>query len=302
MISFKVLENDKDIRAFLSENSDATALHEGELFAMLKSNIDSSEGAEIAATVACGCLVLRIYDGEYLFTCPTNLSAEASVFAACDEVRKYARKQEIPVTFIDVTEYELPDVSEPFRLAEVYEMDDEGEVLMVKAMTELDALEDVPSLVGERVELIPLEEKHIPDYARLAKNEKVNALFGYNYKEDYESPNDRLFYDIAEGEREAGIALALAIIHKGEFVGEASMFSFDYQGGAEVAIRLLPEFWGRGLGSDALSQLVSLAKAMDLKRITTAVKKENRASIAMTKKHMNYVRDEDDTVLFEREI
>ena len=94
----------------------------------------------------------------------------------------------------------------------------------------------------------------------------------------------------------------MAIIYEGHFAGEASIFAFDYLGGAKVAIRLLPEFWGKGLGSDSLSLVVKLASEMNLEHISTAVKKENLASIAMTKKHMNYKCDDEDTAVFELEL
>jgi RimJ/RimL family protein N-acetyltransferase len=98
----------------------------------------------------------------------------------------------------------------------------------------------------------------------------------------------------------SGISSTFAIRHEGKFAGEAVIFGFDYVGGAKVAIRLLPEFWGLGIGSEALELLLFVAEKFDLKRVSTAVKKENVPSIKMTGKFMDYKREEDDTVIFEK--
>ena len=82
-------------------------------------------------------------------------------------------------------------------------------------------------------------------------------------------------------------------------MGEAAIFNFDYVGGAKVAIRLLPEFWGKGIGSEALRLLLEVAKEVDLRTVSTAVKKENTSSIRMTEKYMNYKGDNGDTAVFE---
>ena len=302
MISFKVLNKDTDVDKFISEINGLFANEEikAEMEEMLLSYIED-EDAEFAAAVSFGCLLVRIYDGEYLFLCPIPINESASIVNATDEVRKYAIHEEIPITFIDVHEDDLDSITESFRFAEMHEMDEDG-IYMVKPLTELDQMEELPPLSGDKVSLLPICEENIHDYARLCRSEQVNKLFGYDYKEDYEDPDDRLFYDIVESERDGGIGLAMAIIYEGHFAGEASIFAFDYLGGAKVAIRLLPEFWGKGLGSDSLSLVVKLAREMNLEHISTAVKKENLASIAMTKKHMNYKCDDEDAAVFELEL
>jgi RimJ/RimL family protein N-acetyltransferase len=102
-----------------------------------------------------------------------------------------------------------------------------------------------------------------------------------------------------EAERNMGLSMSFAIRYEGSFAGEAVIFGFDFVGGAKVAIRLLPEFWGKGIGSEALELLLEVSKEIDLKTVTTAVKKENAPSIRMTGKYMNYKCDEDDTAVFE---
>lgn len=303
MISFKVIKTPEDISEFLTEISPIFESADSvcEVEEMLLSYIEDEE-AEFAVSVAEGCLIVRIYDGEYLFLCPIPIGKKPSIMDAAEEIRKYAIKQEIPVTFIDVPEGNLDDITENFRFASMHSMDEDGDVYMVKTMTELDCMKKLPNLVGERVSLTPIYEEYIADYGRLCRSSEVNRLFGYDYKEDFDDPDDRLFYDIMDREKDAGLALSMAIIHNGKFAGEASVFAFDYVGGARIAIRLLPEFWGCGIGSESLDLTIKLAREMDLRRIYTDVKLENTASIRMTEKFMNHLRDEGDNAIFELEL
>lgn len=299
MISFKVLKNEGDVKAFIKENSSAIGTQKSEIAEMLKSNIENADGAEIAATLAAGCLTLRIYDGEYLFTCPVALSDDAEVFAAADEIRKYAIKEEIPLTFIDVYEDDVSEVCEPFRFVGVHPMDDSGEVFIVVPETEAGQLEELPTVKGEKITLDAISEEDISDYAFLCRDNEVNRLYGNDYKEDFGDASDEAFFQRMSFEVESGISMTFTVRYDGAFAGEASIFAFDFIGGAKVAIRLLPEFWGKGIGSEALDLILGVARDIDLKRISTSVKKENVSSIAMTKKYMSYIGDENDTALFE---
>lgn len=303
MISFKIIKTAEDISEFLADISSIFESADSmcEVEEMLLSYIED-EDVEFAVSVAEGCLLVRIYDGEYLFLCPIPIGKKPSIMDAAEEIRKYAIKQEIPVTFIDVPEGDVDDITENFRFTSMHSMDEDGDVYMVKTMTELDRMEKLPKLSGKKVSLTPIYEEYIADYGRLCRSEQVNRLFGYDYKEDFTDPDDRLFYDIMDREKDAGLALSMAIIHDGKFAGEASIFAFNYVGGARIAVRLLPEFWGCGIGSESLELTIKLAKEMDLRRIYTDVKLENVASIKMTEKFMTHIRDEGENAIFELEL
>lgn len=299
-MNFKLIKNAASADEFIKENkksfnskSAAESVRD-----MICSYLEVSEGAELAAAIASGSLVFRIFDGEYVFTCPITLSESASVTDACEEIRRYAIREEIPVSIIDAGLYELPYVEEAFRFCESFEMDEDGEVFMVHPITEAGRVEELPTLLGERSALTAIFEDDIPDFARLCRNENTNRLFGYNYKEDYEDAPDEHFYNVMRSEEAEGLALSFAIRYEGHFAGEASLFGFDYLGGARVAVRLLPEFYGKGLGSEALSLIIDFARDIDIKTLETAVKRENLPSIKMTGKFMSYIRDEGDTAIF----
>ena len=308
MISFKILPERDDAPEYLDGVRDHFASEDAllEIEELLLGYLDmNGEGGEVAVTVSSGCFLTRIYDEEngYSFICPIPISDEASIYDAAEEIRRYAIKEEIPVVFIDVYQDDLPEVCEPFRLTEPQAMDDDGEVFFVATCTEAQYLEEPPTIEGERATLSPLSEDDIPEYARLCRHPEVNRLYGNDYRDDYgEDTTDDTFFMRAESEFYQGTGITLAIRHEGRFAGEAAIFAFDYVGGAKVAIRLLPEFWGKGLGSDALCMMLDLAREIDLKRLGTAVKKENTPSIRMTGKYMNYKFDEGDTAVFEAEL
>lgn len=304
MISFKILGDKCALTEFLEESRSAFS-SEGifsemeELLSGYMEMDDDGEKAEIAVTISHGCLLVRIFTYDYAFLCPVPIGDDASITDAADEVRKYAIKEELPATFIDVYADDVSEVSEPFRFIDARAMDESEEVFVVSALTEIDMVDGVPTVEGEKIILDEITEADAGDYARLCRHSEVNKLYGNDYKDDYGNITDLAFLERMEAERDMGLSMTFAIRYEGDFAGEAVIFGFDYVGGARVAIRLLPEFWGKGLGSEALQMLLEVSKEIGLKTVTTAVKKENTPSIRMTGKYMNYKCDEDDTAVFE---
>ena len=304
MISFKILPEREDVKGYL--DGVKNCFYDLETFEEIRDllegyyDLEGEDGhAEVAVAVSSGCFLIRVYQYDYAFLCPIPISYGASISAAADEIRKYAIKEELSLVFIDVYTDDVSEVSEPFRFVEVQPMDESGEVFVVAPETEAAQIGGLPVVEGERIVLDSIDEGDVSDYARLCRHHDVNKLYGNDYREDYGDAPDESFLSRTQFEEQAGISMPFAIRYEGRFAGEAVIFGFDYIGGAKVAIRLLPEFWGKGIGSEALELLVEVAKEIDLKYISTAVKKENASSIAMTRKYMNYKCDEGDTAIFE---
>ncbi len=304
MISFKILDDKEVLAKFLEESRDEFSADDvfSEIESLLEGymEMEGDDGnAEIAVTISHGCLLARIFTYDYVFLCPIPIGEDASISEAADEVRKYAIKEELSIAFIDVYDDDVSEVSGPFRFTDVRPMDESEEVFVVSAVTEIDMVEGVPTVEGEKIILDEITEDDAGDYARLCRHSEVNKLYGNDYKDDYGNVPDLAFFGRMDVERNMGLSMSFAIRYEGSFAGEAVIFGFDYVGGARVAIRILPEFWGKGLGSEALQMLLEVAKEIDLKTVTTAVKKENAPSIRMTGKYMNYKCDEGDTAVFE---
>ena len=240
---------------------------------------------ELAVSLDSDCLLLRVFDGgEYYFLAPFMLSESAGFSSAVRAIAAYAVKEEIPLVFSDVDAEMLSLMSEIFCFTES-ELLDDG-VYRVEVKNELDMLDNVPSLQKDGVLLTKLGKSDQIDYKRLATDVETGRYWGYDYLADEPNPDDCYFYDVAVSEFERCISLSLAVRLGDTFIGEAVIQSFDFMGGAEIAVRLLPEYRGRGLGSTALELLIDAARAIGLLTIRARVLPENAASLRLFSKYM----------------
>ncbi|WP_133678211.1 GNAT family N-acetyltransferase [Paludibacterium purpuratum] len=143
-----------------------------------------------------------------------------------------------------------------------------------------------PTLETDRLRLDPLDEHHLEAIFRIYSNPEVVRLFGQDCMTDLEQA--RYWLQVQEQMRQLdlGATWVLRLKDSGEAVGS---FSFDginrqwHNVGVSYALR--PEFWRRGLMSEALAALIALAWsgtfAGPMHRIQALVFKDNAASIAM---------------------
>ena len=284
MLSFKVVtnENKENIKEALSEKLSESEREE--LFEIIDS-IDLEDGdVEYAVTVSSGCALIRIFDfGRYLFVFPIELSDTSNPKRAVDEINEYAVLEEIERVFVDVP-CEALVLFSGFRHLDLDAEDKEATSYRVRIKTELDLLSEIPEYIGERVKLNALTEADIPDYARLSKDENVNKYWGYSYSDDVENPSDEYFYENAVREFSARTSCAFAIRADGKFVGEAILYSFDGKGGADIAIRILPEYQRRGYAVETISAIREIAEKIGLTNLRAKIKNENTPSILLFEK------------------
>ena len=257
------------------------------------------EDGEAALTLSFDTLLFRIFNfGRYAFLFPFELSADADPRSAIREIGEYAIREELPLVFSDVPSDALSFFS-GFRHMDVDAEDDEGSAYRVRIKTECELLCEIPELEYGRVTLNELCEADIYDFARLSRSEKTNRFWGYDYREDAPEAEDGYFLETARAEFSRGVAMSLAVRAGGVLVGEACLFAFDGMGGAKYAVRLLPEFFGRGLGTEASLALFRFARSVGLKRIYASVMEENTASVKMASKLMTPIGTSDGKVDFE---
>ena len=92
--------------------------------------------------------------------------------------------------------------------------------------------------------------------------------------------------------------MTLAVREGGELVGEATVYQFDYRGEAAIAVRVMRDCHGRGIGSRATRALIELAKAMGLTTLKAEIMAENAPSVKMTEKYMRREKCTDGKVYF----
>lgn len=284
MISFQPLTPEREREIIDSIFAKIPEADADEIEEILSSFCDCA--CEVAVSTSHGCILLRIFDGEYLFPYPIALTDTADEVAASDEIRLYSVKEEIPLTFIDVPSESLGELLTLFRHASAEDYDEERDAYTARVMSEAALLDEIPSVSLDGITLDALTESNKEDYARLCRDEETNRYWGYDYKADAQDADDEYFLHSALKEFSRGTALPLAIRDGGKFVGEAIIYAFDLQGGAECAIRLLTEHQGRKIGTRVLTLLLSLAKAIGLLRLYATVKNENKTSLCLFARKM----------------
>lgn len=257
----------------------------------------------VALTASSGCLLVRIFDyGRYVFVYPIPLSDGADPSLAIDEIAAYARREELPLVFSDVPREELSVFFGKYRHMNIDSEDAESESYRVGVRSECELLDTMPEIMGERISLGEPTEDDIFEIARLARDGEVNRYWGYSYLDDVGDVPDSYFFENAMRSFGAGVAMPMAIRYEGIYVGEAEYYSFDLSGGAEIAIRLLPEWQGRGLGKETLSLAIRLARRIGLLRLYATVMAENLPSIKFTSSLMTEYKRDEKTVYFVKEL
>ena len=299
MISFTVLtdENESEILALASSLlPEADTAEISDILASFTDFMD--EDVEIAVGASHGCLLIRIFDLEYLFPYPIAMSDTADEISAANEIRCYALKEEIPLTFIDTPEQSLAALISLFRYADVEAEDFERSSYTVRAKNELSLLDGIPTLCEGEISLSPLTTSDSPLYTRLAQDKEHNKYWGYDYSLDCVDADGEYFLKTASEEWSREVSLSLAIRYCGEFIGELIFYAFDFLGGAEVALRLLPEKCGKGYGSKALNAAVLMAKKLDILSLYATVKNANSASASLFGRRMEVYEQNQETTRF----
>ena len=182
MISFTILdENSREgiVKSIMDSMPDA----DGDYLSDIIDSLLEDEG-EIAVSNSHGCFLIRIFDGEYSFVYPVELTEEADPGEACDEIRLYAMKEEIPLVFCDVPCDSLGELISGYRHMSIDASDPDCEAYTVRMHTEATLIDEIPTLDFGEITLDALTEEDDGDYARLSKDEETNKFWGYDYTAD----------------------------------------------------------------------------------------------------------------------
>lgn len=289
MISFSVLtkENINQIyEDILAKNTSA----DREYLLEILSSLLEDDVCEIAVCAEDNCLFIRIFDEEYLFSYPVALADGIDEDCAIEKIRAYAVKEEIPLVICDIPAECLENTRSHFTKSQYFADDESSYTLRVFSEIS-DFSVDFPIISGD-VSLDILTTSDEREYARLCRDAETNKYWGYNYKDDCKDATDGYFLDTAISERERGTAISLAVRYNGEFCGEAILYAFDFYGGAEYAVRLLPEFRGRRIGSTALDLMLYFCRQIGMKKLYTTISKENIASRKAYEKRFALIEDD----------
>ena len=297
MITFVDIKNAEMLHALIDRLGVERDEYLGEL---IESFTDlAGEVPEVALSFAGGCMLVRIYDEDrYLFIFPIALSDDAYVAVALDALAEYIRREMLTFVMSDVPREGLELVSAMFPHVDAMAYEDDDDLFAVAVKNELDMVEEYPTVTVGDVTLSPLTDADTAAYTALCSDRELNKYWGYDDLADNPTADPEIFMLTAEREKRECIALSLAIRREGKYLGEAVIYDFDFKEGAEIGIRILPEFHGGGLGLVALDGLIKYARELGLTTLRARVRAENTAAIRMTKKRMAEVKIEDGVVHF----
>ncbi|MDD4699445.1 MAG: GNAT family N-acetyltransferase, partial [Oscillospiraceae bacterium] len=89
----------------------------------------------------------------------------------------------------------------------------------------------------------------------------------------------------------------------GNFIGEAVICEFDFRGSANLGIRLLPAYTGKGFGKEAFSALADYAiYVLGLSTVTAYCFKQNISSFHMLSSCMTLVKEDEKYYYFKKTI
>ena len=246
------------------------------------------EGMSVAFAYSDEVLYARIFDGEkYLFPLPFMLTEEADPVLACENLAAYATREMVPLIINDVPRDELEFLSSVFPHIDAFAYEEDEDCFFVKVNNECDMLSDVPSIEQDGITLDRICQDDKEKYAELCRDRDLNKYWGYDVDVDNPDGDGDFYLDVVEREFRGGVAITLAVRLSGEFVGEATIYGFDYCGSASIAVRVLRSCHSKGIGSRATNALISLAKRIGLLVLKAEILNENENSIKMTSKFMS---------------
>ena len=253
-----------------------------------------------AFTVAFGTLIVRVFNGSrYSFIFPYEISEAADMRAAIACAVRYAVLEEIEPVFEDVPR-EMVELFFQMGFRHINSDSDlpETDTYRITLKNECSLIEEYPSASDGELSLSHMTDGDASEYERLVKDEQNNKYWGYDYREDYPDCAGQFFVSLSHRDFELGLVLSLAIRHNGRFIGEALIASFDYKGGADISIRILPEHQNKGYAGRAFGLLRKIAGQMGLVTLYARVYKENKPSVFLFSKDADEEREEDGTIVF----
>ena len=283
MLSFTLLTHENAER-FISNAEESLLGCDCDFLADIVSTLLEEE-CEVATTLSDGCLLARIFDDEYSFVFPLELTDDADAEAALEEIRRYVMKEEIPLVFSDVPRDVLGWLIPKFRHVTLDATDSDGECYRVRVFSEAAMLDDIPTLDFGGLVLDKITKDDDPLYARLSKDEKTNEFWGYDYRSDVAEPSDDYFRHESESEFNRGAAMSFAVRRGGEFIGEVTLYAFDLSGGCEIGIRILPEYRRFGAAGRILEGFFATGSCLGLTNLCARVMKDNAPSVALCTKY-----------------
>lgn len=301
MLSFKTIDE------ILSDGQISKSEKAEQFLEKLRSLSESDElsHSELLVSISHGCAVGAVFEASapVVFFYPSGISDAADESRALLDITEYCIESECTERITDVPCDKLASALRGATHAEVEYIG--GDAYVVTLISECSLLEYTPELMEGSIYLCGPEFCFADEYKRLLLYKSVNLYTGYDVRSEMQSADAKFFVEEAIWEQKRGKALTLfatILSESGEnvFIGESVIYSFDCRGSAEISIRLLPEFMGRGYGAQLLSGAMKIAEQIGIFRVFMRVLAENTASVKLASKLMDLTGESNGTIIFSR--
>ena len=209
------------------------------------------------------------YSGAY----PTMAQEFAKAFAT--EEIKYINREE------DCGDLGLRTSKSQYQPLEIKEKN------FLSVYTLFDNIDPTVKIKTERLSIERISEGDKENYAKLYLDERLNKLWGYDYKEDLgsEQPTPLYFYKFQESLFNKKEECSYAVKLDGEMIGELVLHNFDYFGGLEMGFRFFPEYQNKGYAFESANALKRFIKEqLNAKTLKGSCFKENLPSKKLIEK------------------
>lgn len=145
----------------------------------------------------------------------------------------------------------------------------------------IDSLSAYPIINTARLQLKEIQDSDVQQFARLARDEQLNRYWGYDWKQNAPdgSPADSWFLQDVRNDFKQKNELPLGIYYNGLLVGEVVLHNFGYRAEAEIGMRVLPEYQGKGIAKEALKYMMDYGfSKLNLEKIEAKCFKANTIS------------------------
>ena len=116
-------------------------------------------------------------------------------------------------------------------------------------------------------------------------------------------PDEEYFYADQKKDFGSSTAMNLAIRLDGEMIGEIILYHFSFRGSAELGIRLLPEYEGKGYASEAFGAVCHYALyQIGMYEVHSKCMKENKASFRLLSSVMRKSGEDENYYYFKKTV
>lgn len=144
-----------------------------------------------------------------------------------------------------------------------------------------DSLSELPVIHTDRLVLKEIADEDAAAFAAMDKDDELNRYWGANWR-DYapKNPSDKWFLKDIRSDFKKKRELPLGIYFENALVGEVVLHRFGYQSEAEIGMRVMRPWQGRGFAREALLGLMEYGFCkLGLERIEACAYKENAPSV-----------------------